>query len=225
MTPVTKEDIDWDQIDDLFLDMDGTLLDLHYDHYFWMEHLPLRLSEIKKIQLEQIRAEMHGRYEAMRGTLDWYCLDFWQKELDVDLMSIKREVIAKIQFRPSTEAFLKSLKGIGKRVSLISNSHRLGIDLKFDHLKLHGYFDLIRSSHDYGYPKEQQGFWRHLSQDIGFDIHRTVFIDDNIDVLKSAQAYGIKYLLSIKQPDLFRAPVPYQGFKQVDDFSEILGNI
>ena len=32
--------IDWDQIDTVLLDMDGTLLDLHYDNFYWVEHLP-----------------------------------------------------------------------------------------------------------------------------------------------------------------------------------------
>ncbi|HNG60363.1 MAG TPA: haloacid dehalogenase, partial [Cellvibrionaceae bacterium] len=32
--------IPWQAIDTLLLDMDGTLLDLHYDNYFWLEYLP-----------------------------------------------------------------------------------------------------------------------------------------------------------------------------------------
>ena len=27
--------VDWDSIDTVLLDMDGTLLDLHFDNYFW----------------------------------------------------------------------------------------------------------------------------------------------------------------------------------------------
>ena len=30
-------DIDWQSIDDVLLDMDGTLLDLHYDATFWLK--------------------------------------------------------------------------------------------------------------------------------------------------------------------------------------------
>ena len=33
--------IDWEEIDTILLDMDGTLLDLNYDLHFWLEHLPL----------------------------------------------------------------------------------------------------------------------------------------------------------------------------------------
>ncbi|MGD8938682.1 MAG: haloacid dehalogenase, partial [Gammaproteobacteria bacterium] len=37
--------IDWTQIDTVLLDMDGTLLDLHFDNHFWREHVPLRYGE------------------------------------------------------------------------------------------------------------------------------------------------------------------------------------
>src|SRR5688572_6670841 len=34
--------IDWNAVDTVLLDMDGTLLDLHFDNYFWLTHLPKR---------------------------------------------------------------------------------------------------------------------------------------------------------------------------------------
>ena len=30
----------WDAIDTVLLDMDGTLLDLRFDNWFWQEHVP-----------------------------------------------------------------------------------------------------------------------------------------------------------------------------------------
>ena len=35
--------LDWERIDTVLLDMDGTLLDLHFDNHFWREHLPARV--------------------------------------------------------------------------------------------------------------------------------------------------------------------------------------
>ncbi len=32
--------IDWDNIDTVLLDMDGTLLDLGFDNWFWQPHVP-----------------------------------------------------------------------------------------------------------------------------------------------------------------------------------------
>jgi putative hydrolase of the HAD superfamily len=34
--------LDWDRIDDVLLDMDGTLLDRHFDNFFFEEELPRR---------------------------------------------------------------------------------------------------------------------------------------------------------------------------------------
>ena len=31
---------DWNQIDSILLDLDGTLLDLNFDLHFWVEYLP-----------------------------------------------------------------------------------------------------------------------------------------------------------------------------------------
>jgi putative hydrolase of the HAD superfamily len=36
----------WHDIDTVLLDMDGTLLDLHFDNHFWLEHLPQRYAEL-----------------------------------------------------------------------------------------------------------------------------------------------------------------------------------
>ena len=32
--------VNWNKIDTILLDMDGTLLDLYFDNYFWREHVP-----------------------------------------------------------------------------------------------------------------------------------------------------------------------------------------
>jgi len=37
--------IAWNNLDTLLLDLDGTLLDLHYDNHFWLEHVPRRYAE------------------------------------------------------------------------------------------------------------------------------------------------------------------------------------
>lgn len=214
--------IDWNAVEDVFLDMDGTLLDLHYDNYFWLEHLPRRYSEIKGCEVNQVRADLHGRYQRMRGTLDWYCLEYWQRELDIDLVALKHEVIHKVRFRPGAEDFLLWLRGSGKRIFLVSNAHRFSIDLKFEYLQLHAYFDYVCSSHDYQSPKEQQDFWQAFQADIPFRVEKALFIDDNIDVLNSARLYGIGQLISIEQPDLSKPSQPQAGYPQIREFGDLM---
>ena len=45
--------VPWQKINSVFLDMDGTLLDLHFDNHFWREHVPLRYAEQNNISLER----------------------------------------------------------------------------------------------------------------------------------------------------------------------------
>ena len=47
--------LDWDSIDTVLLDMDGTLLDLHFDNHFWLEFVPHKYAELKGIALRRLR--------------------------------------------------------------------------------------------------------------------------------------------------------------------------
>ena len=43
----------WNSIETFFLDMDGTLLDLAYDNYFWHEHIPALYSKKNGITIQE----------------------------------------------------------------------------------------------------------------------------------------------------------------------------
>ena len=64
---------DWNNIDTVLLDMDGTLLDLHFDNFFWLHHLPKRYSEQHGIDATVARLDLQQRMASRQGTLDWYC--------------------------------------------------------------------------------------------------------------------------------------------------------
>ena len=44
-----QKNLPWQDIQTVFLDMDGTLLDLHFDNQFWREHVPLRYAEKREL--------------------------------------------------------------------------------------------------------------------------------------------------------------------------------
>ena len=183
------------------LDMDGTLLDLHYDNHFWMTHLPQRYADINNISVAASRQQLHEHIKAIEGTLDWYCLDYWSESLQVDIPQLHRETQHKIRERPYVREFLRALNDSNKTVYLVTNAHPAGIAIKFEVTTIELYFDQIISSHQFNYPKERQEFWRALHTEFPFDRDRTLFIDDNLTVLNAAVDFGIKHILGIHQPD------------------------
>ena len=67
--------IEWSKADQVFLDMDGTLLDLHFDNHFWLEHLPRRYGEANRLTPDQARNLIVPMIMAERGSLNWYCTE------------------------------------------------------------------------------------------------------------------------------------------------------
>jgi len=85
----------------VLLDMDGTLLDLHYDNHFWLEHVPRRYAEKHALSLEAAKDAMRGRYKQIRrprstgiGVITGL------RELDLDIALLKEEVDHLISVHP-----------------------------------------------------------------------------------------------------------------------------
>ena len=208
----------WSDIDTVLLDMDGTLLDLHFDNHFWLEHLPQRYAEHHGIGRAQAEQELLPLFRTHAGRLTWYCLDFWSAELQLPVVELKREIAHLIALRPGAERFLAALRAAGKRVALITNAHRDSLSLKLERVELAPWFERLISSHDYGFPKEDQQFWFALQQDFGFASARTLFIDDSLPVLRSARHYGIAHLLAVRQPDSRQPPKDTEEFAAVESY-------
>lgn len=212
--------IDWRAIDTVLLDMDGTLLDLHFDSHFWLEHLPRRYAELHRLD-EATQEHVRSRILRERGTLNWYSLAYWSRELEVDVVALKREIQHLIGLRGDALDFLTWLKRAHPRVVLATNADRASLELKLPLTGLEHYLDAVVSSADLGVPKEEQAFWSALQKVEAFDPARTLFIDDNRDVLLSAREYGIRYLLGIKQPDSTRPEKELAEFVSLDRFATL----
>jgi putative hydrolase of the HAD superfamily len=214
--------IDWKQIDSVLLDMDGTLLDLHFDNHFWLEHVPKRYAEDRGVTLEAAKTELMARYRDVEGTLVWYCMDHWSRELGLDIALLKAEVDHLIAVHPHVVDFLEALRAHGKRVVLVTNAHQKALALKMEKTRLAGHFDALICSHDLGLPKENLAFWERLQQVEPFDRERTLFVDDSLSVLASARRYGIRWLLAILNPDTKGPPRQVTEFPAIRDFSEVM---
>ena len=127
-----KRILDWSRIDTVLLDMDGTLLDLHFDNHFWQahlpgryaesrglpadlgRHLPGRYAESRGLPADLGREELSARYHARAGTLEWYSVDFWETELELDIMRFKEEVAHLIAVHPHVTDFLAAVRASGR---------------------------------------------------------------------------------------------------------------
>ena len=213
--------VDWQEIDTVMLDMDGTLLDLHYDNFFWKTFLPKAYAEQFQISLNEALTILIPKFQEKEGQLDWYCTDYWTNALGIDVISLKKQIVGKIQFRPGAELFLKHLNQQKKSVWLVTNAHRDVLKIKGEQLLLLPYFEHIISSHDFSQPKESQLFWQQLKQNFLFNEKRTLFIDDSLSVLRSAQEFGIEHLFTVSHPDSLTTPKETEEFKSTNDFSEL----
>lgn len=211
----------WHQIESVLLDMDGTLLDLHFDNHFWREHVPLRFAELHGLELNVAKETLFPRFRSVEGRMEWYCVDYWSRELDLDIAALKREVDHLIAVHPHVIDFLDRVRASGKRIALVTNAHQKALDLKMQRTQLGGHFDALICAHDYGKPKEDPSFWDWLRECEPFQPEHTLFIDDSLPVLHSAHSYGIRHLLCVRQPDSKGPLRDIEEFPAISTFDEI----
>jgi len=214
--------IDWANIDTVLLDMDGTLLDLHYDNHFWMEHLPAIYAQKHSISEAAAHEKLHGAYTNERGTLDWYCLDHWSQRLDMDIPALKRELAHMVRLRPHVPEFLDAIREGNYDLLLVTNAHRTTLDIKMAQVDITPWFNRIVVSHDLDAPKEEQAFWQRLQALHHFEPERTLFIDDTESVLAAAAQFGIGYLITMLQPDSQGEVRDRTRFPGIQHFDEIM---
>ncbi|NVK23667.1 MAG: GMP/IMP nucleotidase [Gammaproteobacteria bacterium] len=217
--------LNWSNIETVLLDMDGTLLDLHFDNHFWMEHTPKAYAQKHQLSLSDAKAQVQQQNDAVYGQLEWYCLDYWQRELDLPIVELKREIRHLIQLRDDTLPFLDALKSAGKRVVLVTNAHPDSLSLKVEMTELDAHIDTLISCHQYGTSKESQHLWQQLQQDLQFDPKTTLFVDDSERILKAAQTFGIEYLLAVANPDSKKPAQEIAGFVNTHDYRQLLQDI
>jgi HAD superfamily hydrolase (TIGR01509 family) len=193
--------VDWRKYETILLDMDGTVLDLAFDNYFWRELVPRCLARSRQLSPERARSEVFKLYAGKQGSLDWYCLDYWTAELDLDLRELKSASSHRIRFLPGARNFLAELAASGKHVALVTNAHAHTLAVKKDVAGLSQYFECFVSSHEFGYAKEQPEFWPLLQSRLDFDPEKTLFVDDSQEVLDEAAAYGIGAVVAVTRPD------------------------
>jgi HAD superfamily hydrolase (TIGR01509 family) len=214
--------LNWNQIETVLLDMDGTLLDLHFDNHFWLEHVPRRYAEKHGLSHEAAQDALAPRYHKVVGTMEWYCVDYWTRELGLDIARLKEEVEHLIAVHPHVTDFLAALRGNRRRIVLVTNAHHKSLALKMRKTRLDGYFDAVICAHDIGVPKEHPEFWSKLQSVERYDPLGTLLVDDSLPVLRSARDYGIAHLIAVHRPDTRLPAKDVAEFDAIGSFLDIL---
>jgi HAD superfamily hydrolase (TIGR01509 family) len=222
MTPAASPLVDWTAIDTVLVDMDGTLLDLNFDTFFWSEAVPERYARLHGLTMLAAQQSLAPRFEAKVGTLEWYCLDHWTRDLNLDLKTLKREHRERIRFLPGAQEFLASVRARGKRLALVTNAHRDTFAVKAEYTGIDRLVDSVVCSHDLAAPKESPAFWQALDVHEPFDVRRTLLIEDSLAVLTAARAYGLTHTIAIRRPDSQLPPRATPGFVGVDGVFELV---
>ncbi|RLV57834.1 GMP/IMP nucleotidase [Parashewanella curva] len=208
----------WQQIDAVLLDMDGTLLDLHFDNHLWLKIVPQAIASSKQISVIDAQALVEEAYEEVAGTLNWYCLDYWQQRFDIDIVQLHESSVERIVLRDDCMPFLHSLKTMNKPRILATNAHPTSLALKLKHTELGSGLDHLMSSHETGYSKEDPRFWPQLFERFDLTPSRCLFVDDNEHVLAAAKKAGIGFVIGVENPD---SQLPNKQFDHFDSTSDL----
>jgi putative hydrolase of the HAD superfamily len=213
--------IAWTAIDTVLIDMDGTLLDLKFDNWFWLEHVPARWAAARGVALDAAARELMPRFDAARGRLDWYCVDYWSRELDLDIGALAEAESARVAWIPGAAEFLARLGALGKERLLLTNAHPVTLAIKDRRAEVVRRVDAAYSSHAFGAPKEDPAFWPRFAAAHRFDPERTLLIDDSLAVLGAAREAGIGWQCAILKPDSGRPARTVSEFHAVEAIAEL----
>ena len=213
---------DWERIETVLLDLDGTLLDLAFDNFFWRTRVPQAWAQARNLSPEQASQQLQPRFRAREGTLEWYCVDYWSRELELDIAALKHVDAHQIRWLPGAREFLGRVRALGKRLVLVTNAHPTTLAIKDSRTQVISHFDAGFSSHAFGAPKEQAQFWRELAKVERFDPQRSLFVDDSLPVLRAAREAGIGLIYAVQRPDSSSPARLQSEFPAVDAVADLL---
>ena len=211
--------IEWDEIDTVFLDVDGALIDLNFEFFLWHELVPQRYAQKHDVSIKVAKNRLFEAHVA-KG-LDLYSLPYWSNFTGLDMKALHYEIKHLLKYRPGVQTFLKTMKSVSARVAITTNAHSQSFLFKDENLALSNRVDAWYSSEHIGAPKEDGDFWSRLAKIEPFDPTRTVLIDDTLEVLDCARDFGIAHLITTTQPNLAQPARTTLHYPAIDNYMDL----
>ena len=122
--------LDWNSIECVFLDMDGTLLDLNYDNHVWNDLVPQAYALQSGLSLAEAKASLLQHMRKIHGTIEFYSFEYWTDYTGVDLIATHQAATDLVDYRPGALEFLRWLKRQGCAGLIATNAHPHSIRVK-----------------------------------------------------------------------------------------------
>lgn len=215
-------DLSWDTVETVMLDMDGTLLDKHFDDYFWEVYLPEHYALLHNISSEEASRELQTRYQAVKNSLQWADLEYWSHTLELDVPELKLRINHLIGVHPYVIEFLEFCLKKRKKLYLVTNAHSKALSIKLEKTAIGAWFDRVVCAEEVGFAKEEAAFWPRLQEMLGFLPERTLLADDTEKVLRVAETFGLGYLIHIARSSSRRPTCYSTRYPSIDYFKELI---
>lgn len=219
---MTMKSFDWTGVDDVLLDMDGTLLDRDFDNFFFEEELPRRYAALHRMDETTAREKLFALYRAVEGELAWTDLHYWTRTLGIDVVALTQELSGRIGYLPGAEAFLQEVRVKRKRVTVLTNAHAEGVAIKNKKTGIDKQVDRIVNAFEVGCLKMRSDYWPACRTLVGFDPSRSLYIDDDEACLAAAQAFGIRHIYQSARSSTKLPPHPSDRYTPLENLQALI---
>lgn len=217
-----KPELNWQDIDTVLLDMDGTLLDKHFDDTFWQSYVIEKYAEKNCLSYKGAQTFCDEKFKEAFNGHDWTQTTYWSSTFGLDIIALQNELSHLIKALPSTIYFLNFLRSNDKKVIMVTDSDLPSLQLKLKQVNIREYFQHFFHSTSMGIAKTELDFWPSLHKKYNFDPIRTLFVDDRDNILQIASDFGIKHIVAMASPSS-NSPTKFsKKHPSIASFTEII---
>ena len=165
-----------------------------------MEWLPEAVAHNKGISLSDAKKDIYKTSKELYGTLPWYELKFWEDRYETNLIAIAEKNKSYAMFIDGAHEALQFITSLDKKVFFLTNCDSRLLKVKSSQVPLLNFADNWISSVDIGVVKEDQKFWKIALEKLNIQPSKSIFFDDNINIVNAATNYGIKKSVHVTEP-------------------------